>query len=193
MMLSHKLNTMLSFDLSFSWIMRLKELVNYSSLKTLIKYTLISVELWNLIIKTETKPFMMTQKLMNTATQVINSLYIDWVNKNNKASAIIMLNVSLKVIIVIDNMQITKKMWNHLNLVYISHDFNLQYIFFTNLYTLHLEQFASINDYALKYKRLMIEIVTSDLVLNKTLKIILFLINLEFFYNQWVTTKCSAA
>jgi hypothetical protein len=53
--LSHNLNTMLFSEHLISQIVRLKESVNYSSWKTLIKYTLISVKLWNVIIETETK------------------------------------------------------------------------------------------------------------------------------------------
>ncbi len=124
-----------------------------------------------------------------TITEVINSLYVDWVNKNNRASIIIMLNISLKVIVIIDDMKTAKEIWDYLHSVYTSHEFNLQYILFMNLYTLHLNQFASVNDYTLKYKSFLIKIVTSDLIINKTLKIILFLINLESFYNQWVTAK----
>jgi len=84
-------------------------------------------------------------------------------------------------------------MWNHLVYLYLSYRFNLKYILFNNLYVCQLNQYFSVNAYALKYKTLLQEIVIFNLIINKTMKIITFLLNLEFFYSQWVTVKCFRA
>ncbi len=187
--LSHKLNTMLFFKYLILQIVRLKESVNYSSWKTSIKYILINIKLWDVIIEMKIR-FSIMQRSMNIIiTEMINSFYVDWINKNNKTSIIIMLNVSLKVIVVIDNMKTAKEMWNYLFLIYISHEFNLQYILFTNLYTLCLNQFELVNNYTFKYKSLLIEIAAFNFVIDEILKIIFFFINLEVFYSQWITAK----
>jgi len=45
--------TTISYDLTFSKVMKLKRLTDYSSWRTLIKYSLMSAELWNLIVKND--------------------------------------------------------------------------------------------------------------------------------------------
>jgi len=75
-------------------------------------------------------------------------------------------------------------MWNHFIYLYLSYKFNLKYILFNNLYICQLNQYFSVNTYALKYKTLLREIAVSDLIINEILKIITFLLNLEFFYSQ---------
>ncbi len=44
---------MMSYDLMFLKVMKLKKLVNYLSWKMLIKYSLMSAELWDLIVKND--------------------------------------------------------------------------------------------------------------------------------------------
>ncbi len=45
--------TMMSYDLTFSKVMKLKRLTDYLLWRMLIKYSLMSAELWNLIIKND--------------------------------------------------------------------------------------------------------------------------------------------
>ncbi len=45
--------TMMSYDLMFSKIMKLKKSTNYSSWRMLIKYSLMSAELWDLIVEND--------------------------------------------------------------------------------------------------------------------------------------------
>ncbi len=50
----YKMTTM-SYDLTFLKVTKLKKLTDYSSWRMLIKYSLMSAELWNLIIKNDVK------------------------------------------------------------------------------------------------------------------------------------------
>jgi len=45
--------TTMSYDLTFSKVMKLKRSVNYSLWRMLIKYSLMNIELWDLIIKSD--------------------------------------------------------------------------------------------------------------------------------------------
>ncbi len=49
---SYKMTTM-SYDLTFSKVTKLKRLMNYSSWRMSIKYSLMSAELWDLIIESD--------------------------------------------------------------------------------------------------------------------------------------------
>ncbi len=49
---SYKITTM-SYDLTFSKVMKLKKLTNYLSWRMLIKYSLMSAELWDLIVESD--------------------------------------------------------------------------------------------------------------------------------------------
>jgi len=48
----YKMTTML-YNLTFSKVMKLKRLTDYLSWRTLIKYSLMSAELWDLIVKND--------------------------------------------------------------------------------------------------------------------------------------------
>ncbi len=60
--------TTMSYDLTFLKVMKLKKLTDYSSWRTLIKYSLISAELWDLIVEsdveTSSKPDVLSQSVM---------------------------------------------------------------------------------------------------------------------------------
>ena len=43
----------MSYDLTFLKVIKLKKLTDYSSWRMLIKYSLMSAELWNLIVKND--------------------------------------------------------------------------------------------------------------------------------------------
>ena len=49
---SYKMTTM-SYDLTFSKVMKLKKSTDYSLWRMLIKYSLMSAELWDLIIESD--------------------------------------------------------------------------------------------------------------------------------------------
>ncbi len=49
---SYKMTTM-SYDLTFSKVMKLKKSANYLLWRTLIKYSLMSAELWDLIVESD--------------------------------------------------------------------------------------------------------------------------------------------
>ncbi len=85
MFLSYKMTTM-SYNLTFSKVTKLKRLTNYLLWRTSIKYSLMSAELWDLIVKSDieislksdvlsqsimTKEFI-SKTMMTTLTVLIN-------------------------------------------------------------------------------------------------------------------------
>jgi len=90
----------------------------------LIKYSLMSAELWNLIIKDNvefsSKLDVLSQSVMTeesisktmttTLTVSVNITWADWITQNNKITVIIIFIVSLKIIVIIDDMKTAKEM-----------------------------------------------------------------------------------
>ena len=87
MILSYNSSTMLSYNISIQHFTKLQEFIDYSTWKQLIKYSLVSEELWNMISEKEkesqkTSASMMTAEFMTTITAE-NQQWIDWKIKNN--------------------------------------------------------------------------------------------------------------
>jgi len=90
----------------------------------LIKYSLMSAELWNLIIKDNvefsSKLDVLSQSVMTeesisktmttTLTVSVNITWADWITQNNKITVIIIFIVSLKITVIIDDMKTAKEM-----------------------------------------------------------------------------------
>lgn len=195
--------TTTSYDLTFPKVTKLKGSADYPSWKTAIKYSLMSAGLWDLVeggdVEHPPKPDVSSQPIMaggsipGTTMPSLAPQTSDWTARNNKATAIIILTVSLEITVVIDDMKTAKEMWDHLARLYLPHGFNLKYVLFNNLYACRLDQFSSADVYALKYRTLLREIAASGLVIDETLKVITFLSNIGSSYPQWVTVKRSGA
>ncbi len=83
-----------------------------------------SAELWNLIIKDNvefsSKLDVLSQSVMTeesisktmttTLTVSVNITWADWITQNNKITVIIIFIVSLKIIVIIDDMKTAKEM-----------------------------------------------------------------------------------
>ncbi len=114
----------MSYDLTFSKIIKLKRSANYLSWRMLIKYSLMSAELWDLIVKSDielsskldvSSQSVMTEEfiskiIITILTVSVNVTWADWITQNNKITVIIIFIISLKIIVVINNMKTVKEM-----------------------------------------------------------------------------------
>ncbi len=78
--------TTMLYDLTFSKVTKLKKSANYSLWRTLIKYSLMSAELWDLIIKSNVKFLLkldvlsqsvMIEEFISETTIIILTVLID--------------------------------------------------------------------------------------------------------------------
>ena len=87
---SYKMTTM-SYDLTFSKVMKLKKSTDYLLWRTLIKYSLMSAELWDLIVKNDIElslkldvlsQSVMTEEFISetTMTTLMILINITWAN-----------------------------------------------------------------------------------------------------------------
>jgi len=90
----------------------------------LIKYSLMSAELWDLIVKNEVKfslksdvlsQSVMTEEfiseiIITTLTILTDVTQADWITQNNKITVIIILTVSSEITVIIDDMKTAKEM-----------------------------------------------------------------------------------
>ncbi len=82
---SYKITTM-SYDLTFSKVTKLKRLTNYLSWRTLIKYSLMSAELWDLIVEDNVEisskldvssQSVMTEEFISKTTMTIMTILVN--------------------------------------------------------------------------------------------------------------------
>ncbi len=116
--------TTMSYDLTFLKVTKLKRLTNYLSWRMLIKYSLMSAELWDLIIESDVEfslkldvssQSVMTEEfvfkiIIITSTVLINITWANWITQNNKITVIIIFIVSSEITVIIDNIKIVKEM-----------------------------------------------------------------------------------
>ena len=125
---------------------------------------------------------MMTAEF-TTTVMIENQQWIDWKTKNNKTIDFIMFNITSEIDVHIENETTMKKMWEKLHKLYNIKEFNFQYILQNSLYDCQLNQFAFIDKYVSKFKKLVKTLAEQQYIIDNKEKIIFFLINLEFFYS----------
>jgi len=80
--------TTMSYDLTFSKVMKLKRSTDYLSWRMLIKYSLMSTELWNLIVKSDVK----TSSKLDVSSQSV--MTEEFISETMTTTLIILINVT---------------------------------------------------------------------------------------------------
>jgi len=80
--------TMMSYDLMFSKVMKLKKSANYLSWRILIKYSLMSAELWDLIVKSDVE----TSSKLDVLSQSV--MTEEFISETTTITLIILINIT---------------------------------------------------------------------------------------------------
>lgn len=188
---------MSSHDLTVQRFTNLRGSNDYPAWKQAIKYSLVSGGLWEMIGGEEEEPSAAIPMLMPEGsgakmTMAENLLRIEWKAKNNKTIGLIMCNVTMDVSAHIEHFKTAKEMWGKLQQLYDAKGFVLRLTLQSNLYNCRLDQYSSVDEYASKFKGLLVANAEQDFVLKNESKVILFLNNLGSAYPLWVTAVRSS-
>ncbi len=80
--------TIMLYDLTFLKVTKLKELMNYSSWRMLIKYSLMSAELWDLIIKSNVEILLKSDVLSQSV------MTEEFISKTTTTTSTVLVNIT---------------------------------------------------------------------------------------------------